>query len=210
MHLRFLLTLLSFLALESTPPGGDPPKKDDPPDGDPPKKVEFSEDQQREVNRIAAKEAKKAAEAARKTRDAEIEAERTKDAEAAQRKKDEDAGEFDKVRTALEGKVSTAESDLKTVTAELETLRTYVTADIESVTKAVASSDSAKVLMDFHPGDDASAPELLAWARKAKARLPELDAVPVRKPGHARDPKTGINELDINTEVAKKAASYRI
>ncbi|MBA2758934.1 MAG: hypothetical protein H0U38_04500 [Chloroflexia bacterium] len=209
MHLRFLFTILSFLFLQENPPAGDPPEKKDPPEPKP-DEVTFDDKQQDKVNALLAAERKKTAEDTALRLKNEREAQDRKDAEAAKRKKDEEAGKFDEVRTDLEGKVSTAEADLKSATTELETLRGYVTADIEAVTKAVKESDSAKVLMDFHPGDDAAVPQLLAWARKAKARLPELDAVRERKPGHPRDPKTGINEIDINTEVAKKAASYRI
>lgn len=208
LFLRLLLAVLPFVW--QVDPKADPDPKD--PKVDPPKpRFEWTEEQQAEIRRIATKEARAAAEKARKDRDAEIEQER-KDREAEQqRKKNEEAGMFAEVRTALEGERDTAKTDLQAANAELDTLRDYVTSDIETVTKAVKESESAKVLMDFHPGDEASTPELLTWAQKAKARLPELASTRRSAPGNpANPPPRNTDRIDEDAARAQSRRNVRI
>lgn len=197
--LRILPFLLS-LALQANPPAGDPPE--DPPAADPPKpkasKPEGVTDEIQEwVSALVARETKAAKAQAKADASAAMEEARKQREADAQRKKQEEAGEFDKVRTGIEQERDTAKAELDAAAAELETLREYTKADIAAVEKQVKDTPSAKVLLDFHPGEEATVPQLLAWAAKAKAGLPELQKAG-GAPGNRHNPKpggpTGINE----------------
>jgi hypothetical protein len=203
MHLRFLLTLLSFLFLQSNPLGGDPPKND------PPDEVKFDDKQQAKINDMLAAERKATEErvAARLKAERDEQDRKTKEQQA--RDEAEKRGEFDKVKTDLEGKVSTIESERDALKAEHETLSVYVKADIEAVTKAVREakdSPAAKTLLDFHPGDDATPTQLLAWAQKAKTRLPELEAQQKQSRGSGFDPKPKDGtDVKIESPISKRS-----
>ncbi len=124
----------------------------------------------------------------------------------AQRKKNEEAGKFDEVKQSLESERDTAASERDRFKEQNDTLLRLVKADVEA-----AWGDLPDEVKDAYDGED---DDVLAkkqhMQRMAKVIAKLTDAVRERKPGHPRDPKTGINEIDINTEVAKKAASYRI
>lgn len=213
MHLRFLLTLLSFLFFQSTPPADDPPA-DDPPKDDPPAKPEFTAEQQKVINDWIAKERKKAEEdAAARIKAQADEAKRKADADA-ERKRQEAAGEFDQVKASLESERDSAVTERDAIKAERDRLHAYVTADVASVAKAVtdAAKDNgaAKILLGFHPGDEASVEQLLTWTEKAKAQLPELIATPAPR-GNGPNPKPADrpDPIDVKKEAARKAKALR-
>ncbi len=206
-HLRLLFTLVSML-WDVDPATG---KEKEPPADPKPDKPTFDDQQQQWINdRLAAE--RKDAEARTATRlKSEAETRATNEREQRGRDEAEKRGEFDKVKTDLETKVSDAESKLESANAELDTLRSYVESDIDTVTKAVNASDSAKLLMDWHPGDDATTPQKLDWARKAKARLPELTSTKEPYRGNGPNPKPGGGEtkIDENAAVAQARRTVR-
>lgn len=104
---------------------------------------------------------------------------------AAKAKEDEDKqaeqGKWQELAEKREASLNETTTNLESATTELETLRAYVSTDVETVTKQVKEikdDPAAKVLLKFHPGDDASVPELLAWAKEAKAGLADITTKP--------------------------------
>lgn len=128
---------------------------------------------------------------------------------AAKAKADEDKqaeqGEWKELAEKRDADLTKAATDLESATTELETLRTYVSGDVAAITKSVKDakdSPAAKALLDFYPGDDASALELLAWAQKAKPRLTELDTATTTTRGAGPNPKpAGNHKIDEREEV---------
>ncbi len=133
---------------------------------------------------------------------------------AAKAKEDEDKqaeqGEWQKLAEKREASLNETTTNLESATTELETLRAYVSTDVETVTKQVKElkdDPAAKVLLKFHPGDDASVPALLAWAKEAKAGLADIttkqrprgsgfDPTPSDKTPDAKSPHTGRSLLN--------------
>jgi len=132
------------------------------------------------------------------------------DLKAANAKADEDKqaeqGKWQELAEKRDADLQTATKTLESANGELETLRTYVSGDVESITKAVkAAKDSpaAKALLDFYPGDDGSALELLAWAQKAKPRLSELDTTNATTRGAGPNPKPATGHFDKDAALAR-------
>ncbi len=147
------------------------------------------------------------------TRLAELEA---KQREADETKAKED-GKWQELAETREATLTTTTGERDTLKAELETLRGYVTSDIAGITKQVKDlkdDPAAKALLDFHPGDDASPAQLLAWAAKAKARLPEIaeaqsrTSTPVNGPNPK--PATGAFDRESAIQRAKSSGRYTI
>lgn len=215
-HLRLLL-MLPFLVLQSTPPAGDPsagnpaagdPPKNDPPASDPP----LGESGERALR--AERDARKDAESRAKTAEAELK--KLKD--AAQERADKEAeeqGEWQKLAGQREADLKAANESVTSLTAEVDQLSAYVRDDIatvhKQVTDAAKANGTAKVLLDFHPGDEAAIADLIAWTAKAKAQLPDLTA-PAGKEGNTPNPKAGKDQIDIKQEAAKARArgTYRV
>ncbi len=161
----------------------------------------------------AERDARKAAE--KTARDTAKELETLK---AAKVKEDEDKqaeqGKWKELAEKRDADLTKTATDLTTATTELETLRTYVSGDVEAIVKQVKDakdSPAAKALLDFHPGDDATATELLAWAQKAKPRLAELTDTKETSRGNGPNPKpAGNHQINIDQEVktAKRRGSY--
>lgn len=170
MHLRFLFALISFLFLESAPPGTNPP---DPPADPKPDDVTFDAKQQDKINALLAAERKSTEEkvAARLKQEAD-EAKRKADADA-ERARQEAAGEFDAVKTSLTSERDAAVSERDALKGEVETLRSYVTADID----ATLTDDRYKPFLRFDPGADAPIADRLKWLEDAKASVAELPKV---------------------------------
>lgn len=119
--------------------------------------------------------------------------------------KAKEQGKWQELAEKRDADLQTATKTLESATTELETLRTYVSGDVAAITKAVKDakdSPAAKALLDFYPGDDASALELLAWAAKAKPRLAELDTTTATTRGAGPNPKpAGTHKIDEREEV---------
>ncbi len=195
-----LAALLPFLQSEPPASGGTPPQNPTPPTppANPPlgEKGEKALQDERDARR----------EADRKLRAAENELNDFKTA-AAKAKDDEakEQGKWQELAEKRDADLQTATKTLESVTTELETLRGYVSGDVTAITKAVKDakdSPAAKALLDFYPGDDASALELLAWAQKAKPRLTELDTTTTTTRGAGPNPKpAGKHTIDEREEV---------
>lgn len=206
---RSLLPIASSLPLlqSDPPPGGGNPPATPPADPKPPEppKVEFTAEQQAKVNDIEARVRKDTEDRVRAALKAEADETKRKADADAQRKRDADAGEFDKVRQSLESERDTAKASLDAANAELETLRTYVTADIKAALK-----DLPKALLAFDPGDDAPIQARLDWLTKAKTSATELGGE--RQRGNGPDKKPGGNGFDLQAEItkARQRGNYRV
>lgn len=201
MHLRFLLTLLSFLFLntEGNPPGDD---GNDPPENqndntDPPDDVTFDDKQQSKVNDLLAAERKSTEERVAARIKADAEADRKKADEEAQRKRDEEAGEYDKVKTSLQNDLDTVSGERDTLKSENEALTAYFTAQYDA-----AMEDLPDVIKEFAPEDDASFEAKSRWLTKAQDQAKKVDTSPPRGNGPDRNPG-GVG----NTEDDKQAQS---
>lgn len=154
---------LSLPLLQSDPPGpsGNPPAT---PPADPPKpeEVMFDEKQQKKVNDLIAAARKKAEEdtAAKLIADAEAK----KKADDEQRERDEAAkrGDFDKVRTELEGKVTTIEGERDSLKTRVETLEKLAS---DRLTALLA--DIPKEIAELGPDESTPIEKRLEWAEKA-------------------------------------------
>jgi len=173
------------MADEQTPTESQPTTPtDDAPLGDAGKKAL---DAERDARKAAEKEARDA-----KARLAQIEADaqKAKDAEAAEQ------GKWKELAEKRDADLAEATSKLTATTTELDTLRTYVTDDIVAAVKVLP-----KALVAFDPGEDAPIAQRLAWLTKAKAAAAELDKQTPR--GNGGDPKPGGNpKIDADKAVA--------
>ncbi len=202
-----LLSLLPFMAGESEDDSDD--QNDDANDRRDPDR---DDDQ---GLKAAGREALKRERDARKTaeKNARDAAKELADLKAAKAKADEDKqaeqGEWKDLAEKRDADLTRAATDLESATTELETLRTYVSGDVAAITKSVKDakdSPAAKALLDFYPGDDASALELLAWAQKAKPRLTELTSTKEPYRGNGPNPKPGAGETKIDENAAMTQA----
>lgn len=136
-----------------------------------------------------------------------IEADARKDAE----KKAKEDGKWEELAATREAELTEATTKLTNAESELTTLREYVTSDLDTVAKAVreAAKDNpaAKILMEFHPGNEASTSERIAWTKRAKAQLPELTKQTPR--GNGPDPKPRGKTIDDKQALAQTRARVR-
>lgn len=133
-HLRLLMSLLSFLSL-TTDPNSDPddPDVNEPSPGAGKKsKIEFTDEQNAEIGRIVSRETRKAKDAGRAERDAEIAAEKAAADAEAKRKADEDAGLFESVKQSLTDERDAAKAELDVATKERDALQELVKADVDA------------------------------------------------------------------------------
>lgn len=183
-----------FNADDGNPGGGTPPES-------PPKeeKVTFSPEQQQYLNNLLAAERKEAEEktALKIKADADLKAQSEREA----RERDEAAarGEFDKVRTDLESKVTTIEGERDALAGEAESLRTYFDAQYTAALK-----DLPDVITAFKPADDASFSVKADWLSKAKEQAVKVGKM--QTPGNNPNPSPANGTVDHNAEVAKAKA----
>lgn len=192
MLLRLLLALAPMLLLQQVPPESEPPKEDDPPEEENKPRTFTQED----LNRIVAREAKKAADKARADRDAEIQTE-------AQRTKDEAAGEFEKVKSSLAGERDTAIGERDTYKTRVETLEKLATDRLTDLMKAIP-----KEIADLGPDEDTPIEKRLAWAEKAA----KAAAVTTDNGGNRPNPRpaTGAFDRDAALAAARSTGKYSI
>ena len=195
-----LAALLPFFQSDSPAGGGgqgDPPTPPTPPVdpslGEAGKKAL---DQERAARHLAEKTARDTTKEL-----ADLKAARAQEDEA----KAKEQGKWQELAEKRDADLQTATKTLESATTELETLRTYVSGDVEAITKSVKDakdSPAAKALLDFYPGDDASALELLVWAQKAKPRLSELDTTTTTTRGNGPNPRpAGNHKIDEREEI---------
>lgn len=148
----------------------------------------------------------KGKEAIRKEREARKAAEKERDelqrlvdeaAAAKAKAEEEDAkarGEFEKLANDRLEKLTTAQADLKTVTAErdaaLARVQAYEDRDRTTITEGV--KDLPEDLRDFDPGADAPLDARLAWFEKARAHAAKRTTDPQR--GNGRNPSVATTE----------------
>jgi len=205
---RFLFAILPFLLtpLQVNPPAGEEGNEKPKPD-EKPEEVAFDDRQQAKVNALLAAERKKAEEDTAARLKTKADEDRRKAEADAQRKKDEDAGEFDKVKNTLISERDTAQSDLTAATTELETLRAHVNADIEAATK----DDAFKPFLRFDPGADAPIADRLKWLKEAKAGIADLpEPTTTRGAGPNPKPATGHFDKDAALARARQTGKYSI
>jgi hypothetical protein len=140
-----------------------------------------------------------------------IDADARKEAE----KRAAEQGKWEELAGQREADLTETTTKLQTAETELASLRAYVTADVAEVAKAIKeaakTNGAAKVLLDVHPGDDASTAALLAWAEKAKAQLPEMtEREPVRGNGAGPKVHDGTRNLTAALQAAKANPKYSI
>lgn len=111
------------------------------------------------------------------------------------RKQDEAAarGEFDKVRTELEGKVTSAESERNALKGENDLLTEYFNAQF-----AAALKDFPESIVAFAPAEDASFADKKAWLVKATEQAAKVGGE--AKPGNRPNPKPGTGERTVTKE----------
>lgn len=205
MPFRFLLVLLPFLLSAFESGAGDNSDAEDG-DGDGHNdeskgkdKIEWTPEQQAAISKIAAREARKAADKARKDRDAEIEAEQSQREQDAQRKKDQEAGEFDKVRQSLESERDTVTGERDSLKSRVEVLEKLAAERLQALLE-----DIPKEIADLAPPESTPIEERLAWAEKA-AKAAGTKTSPR---GNGFDPRPG--STGTTTEEDKRArASMR-
>lgn len=197
-HLRLLVTLISMIW--ETSPASDGDDDDAKPDAS---DVTFDDRQQAKVNALIAAERKdaEAKTAARLKADAETKAQR--DREEAQRKKDEDAGEFAKVRTSLEQERDTVTAERDDLKAEHGALTSYFTAQYDAALK-----DLPDVVKAFAPAEDATFQQKSEWLTKAQDQARKLTKD--RSPGFGTVPKPATREPDIDETAAVAQARRAI
>ncbi|HEU0164943.1 MAG TPA: hypothetical protein VFQ54_07850 [Thermomicrobiales bacterium] len=175
----------------------EPTKVADPAKVDKPDKVEFNEAQQQKFNDAIA--------AVRKTTEETVRAAIAAEAAAAKQKADEDTareeaekrGEFDKVKTDLEGKLATAEDALKTTTDELTNLRELFTEHVKTQTK-----EWSKELKDLLASADAPVKDQVAQMTKVQKLADEMKKTTGRGNGPDPDP-AGKGKVDVTSPISK-------
>lgn len=139
-----------------------------------------------EREREARREADKRAKAAEKRlNDLEAAAQKAADDKAAEE------GKFKELAERREADLTTVSGERDSLKAELDTLRGYVSSDIAGITKQVKDlkdDPAAKTLLGFHPGDEATVTQLLAWAAVAKQTLPEIAEARALTSSHGNGP----------------------
>jgi len=105
------------------------------------------------------------------------------DLKAAKVKADEEKqaeqGKWQELAEKRDADLQTAAKTLESATTELETLRGYVSGDVDSISKrveALTDSSGKKVLLKVRPSKDASVSERMSWAEMARDELPDLEA----------------------------------
>jgi hypothetical protein len=180
MYLGYSSFLIPFLTLLlSEDDGKNPPVPPVKPD-----KPAFDDAQQKHINDLLAAERKNAEERTEQRLKTEAD-KRDQDAKD-QRERDEAAkrGEFDKVRTELEGKVTATETERDTLKTENDALTAYFTAQY-----ATALKDLPEVITAFAPAEDASVTEKSEWLAKAQEQAAKVAGA--TKPGNGPNPKPG-------------------
>lgn len=181
----------------ATPPATTPPAAT-PPSTEVPGPVTFTAEQQKELNRLigqARSEGRTAAE------QAAADAETARQAEAA-RQADIAKGDFEKVKTDLEGERDGFKSERDTLKTENEAITAYFSAQY-----AAALKDLPEVITAFAPADDASFTEKSEWLVKAQAQAAKIDGNPT--PGNRPNPKPGTGQRDLDAAAQKARASGR-
>jgi hypothetical protein len=171
-------------------PPADPPANPEPL-GEPGKKALESE---REARRAAEKAARD--EKARADR-LEAEARKRAESEAAEQ------GRWQELAEKREAELSDTTASLSTVTAELDSLRTYFTGQYTTALKELP-----EVIREFAPDDDAPFAMKAAWLSKAQAQAKKIDAG--RSRGNGPNPKPGdapaVNEQEV---IERNVRSFR-
>lgn len=182
--------LVPFTSFFSEDDGKDPPN--------PPAKTEkpqFDDAQQKHINDLLAAE--------RKSAEQRTEQRLTDEAAAAKKKADEDRerdeaakrGEFDKVRSGLEEKVTATESERDTLKTENEAITAYFSAQYTAALKELP-----EVITAFAPADDASFKEKSEWLTKAQEQAAKVGSD--LKPGNRPNPKPGEKQAATKDEMA--------
>lgn len=165
-------------------------------------KVTFTDEQQRELGRLLAKERKAAADKARADAKAEADAREVqarKDKEAEDAKK---SGDFEKVESTLKADLQTANDEKASLQAQVDQYQAAVDAVLKADWDALA--DDVK---EYFPGSEDDTLAKVNWLPKGKALQAKLHPGSTEgKAAHGRDPKaTGASKA--TNDDARKAQS---
>jgi hypothetical protein len=206
MNILRLLEGGVFFSPEGDPPGGgasgntgdDPGNKTDPkpgegnsdPNGGGPKKIEWTPDQQKEIDRIMGEVRKTATETVTKTVKETLQAEADREKAEAQRKADEAKGEFESLYKSEKARADALQQEIdekhKPVAARAEKYAGRINTLIEGEIK-----DWPKELRDLDPGSN-NLDERMVWVEKSRglaARLKNLDKAPNLQGGQGSSAK---------------------
>lgn len=166
------------------------------------KTVTFTEEQQRELGRLLAKERKLAADKARADAKAEADAraeQARKDKEAEDAKK---AGDFEKVESTLKADLQTANDEKAALQEQVDQYQAAVDAVLKADWDALA--DDVK---EYFPGDEDDTLAKVNWLPKGKALQAKLHPDKSDpKAAHGRDPKaTGAAKPELKPLIGKAA-----
>ncbi len=154
-------------------------------------------DQERDARKAAEKTARDTTRELADLKAAKVKADEEKQAEQ---------GRWQELAEKRDADLQTATRTLESATTELETLRTYVSGDVDSISKrveALPDSSGKKVLLKVRPSKDASVSERMSWAEMARDELPELEAATTATTrGAGPNPKpAGNHKIDEREEV---------
>ena len=204
---RLFLALIPFLlsALQTNPPTGDDGEEGEGKDGDQKddkSRIEWTPEQQAAISRIAAREARKAADKARQEEKDRIAQEKTDADTEAARKRQQEAGEFDQVKQSLEGERDTIKGERDGLKAENDALTAYFTGRYDA-----ALTELPDTILAFKPADDASVTAKSEWLTKAQEQAKKLGTT--GNPGNRENPNPGGRQFNIDEEATKARASGR-
>ena len=106
------------------------------------------------------------------------------------------------MRTDLETKVTSAEQERDTLSAERDSLRAYFDGQY-----AAALKDLPEAILAFKPGDDASVDVRTKWLATAQEQAAKLAGTQV--PGNRPNPNPASDTFDLQAEIARARATGR-
>jgi multidrug efflux pump subunit AcrA (membrane-fusion protein) len=163
-------------------------------------KVTFDADQQREVQRLVAKEAKVAREKALADAKAEREEQEAAARKEAERKAAEDRGEFDKVRQSIEAERDTFKGKAESAEAELERYRKTFAPSVET-----GWTDFPDELKDAYDGADDDTLAKAAFMAKWEKTAERLRAQGATERGNPPNPnRVGRGEVEITSPITRR------
>lgn len=179
------------------PGGGDGPD-DTPPAPPKEEKVTFTPEQQQHLNNLLAAERKDAEEKTALKLKAESDAKAKAEKEQQERDEAEKRGEFDKVRSELEGKVSSTEQERDALASEKDLLQGYFDRQY-----AAALKELPEAILAFKPADDANVETKTKWLETAQEQASKLAKLQKKPGGNPPNPKAANGDVEIPSAVPK-------
>jgi hypothetical protein len=203
--IRFLFALLPFFWSAFQTDAGDLGASEGDADGEGDQKgdksrIEWTAEQQKEIQRIAAKEARKAADKARQEEKDRIAQEQANTETDARRKQDEEAGKFAEVRQSLESERDTIKGERDAVTRERDEYRQLIEADVTAAWDGLPEE-----VRDAYDGEDDDVLAKKRHMNRMAKVIAKLSGEQTGNPGNRENPKPGTNgEVTIETPLTKR------